>query len=102
MRRWAVLLAVIGCERAAPERLSRAAAPMEKESLDEGKMAVPQGRAEGLSAVGGLSGLRGDVASLGVLGSIRGFRDVNEVLREADITLLRGASRQGRSGSVLR
>ena len=44
----------------------------------------------------------GSRLAIGVLGSIRGFRDVGEVLREADITLLRGASRQGRSGSVLR
>ena len=35
----------------------------------------------------------GQRVAVGVLGSIRGFRDVGEVLREADITLLRGASR---------
>ncbi len=48
----------------------------------------------------------GSRVAVGVLGSIRGFRDVGEVLREADITLLRGASRPGRPesrpGSVLR
>ena len=37
----------------------------------------------------------GSRLAIGVLGSIRGFRDVGEVLREADITLLRGASRAG-------
>ena len=46
----------------------------------------------------------GSRVAIGVLGSIRGFRDVGEVLREADITVLRGASRPGRPapGSVLR
>ncbi|AEE46057.1 substrate-binding domain-containing protein [Cellulomonas fimi] len=42
---------------------------------------------------------------VGALGSIRGFRDVSDVLREVDIALLRGGSttwHEARPGSVLR
>ena len=39
--------------------------------------------------------------AVGVLGSVRGMRDVNEVLREADIVLLRGQTRpDARNASV--
>ncbi len=40
----------------------------------------------------------GSRVSVGALGSIRGFRDAGEVLREADIALLRGASRSSVPG----
>ncbi|RHA44517.1 PAS domain S-box protein [Cellulomonas rhizosphaerae] len=61
---------------------------------DVGAGGVPARLAELLAQLQAELGTR---VAFGVLGSIRGFRDVDDVLREADITLLRGGPGRGRS-----